>query len=279
MDLKSGYDFDRLEDRNKAWEMMETDEPMLVVGSPPCTLFSVLMELNKHMYGNNEEWMARFHANLEKAKRYVIFCTKIYMHQRSKGRYFLHEHPWLAKSWLLDCMMSLEKLRDVIKVRGDQCQYGLTTKVGGGSNEVGPALKPTGFLTNSPYLATELSRRCAGNHTHIPLMSGRAAAAAEYPDGLCRAICVGLQKQKRHDMGRKVTSLAMTPQRLSSIGMACCEATGIEMNSIHLEGYNDHEHVGHGGVAQTRVVHRPVGGWSKTWIDTVHEDDGHSWMG
>ena len=85
MDIKNGYDFDLKADRDKAWESIKRDKPLLVIGSPPCTFFSRLQELNKHMYRNNAEWMAKFDEGMEQAKRYVRFCVQIYNHQREQG--------------------------------------------------------------------------------------------------------------------------------------------------------------------------------------------------
>ena len=121
MDLKSGYDFDKSSDRARCWEAVKRDKPMLVIGSPPCTYFSRLQELNKHMYRNDEAWMSKFEENIEQAKRYVRFCIKIYNHQRANGRYFLHEHPWLATSWMLPEMEKLAAEEGVQCVRTDMC--------------------------------------------------------------------------------------------------------------------------------------------------------------
>ena len=96
MDIKNGFDFDLPADRKKAWDSISKDKLTVVIGSPPCTFFSRLQELYKHMCRNDAAWMARFQDNFEQAKRYVRFCVKIYTHQREAGRYFLHEHPWLA---------------------------------------------------------------------------------------------------------------------------------------------------------------------------------------
>ena len=62
------------------------------------------------------------------------------------GRYFLHEHPWGAKSWSIPEMEEL--LADVrVEVSyADQCQFGLTSKIAAGSEDQGPAKKPTGFI-------------------------------------------------------------------------------------------------------------------------------------
>ena len=77
------------------------------------TLFSRLQELNKHMYKNSQVWMAKFHEGMQQAKRYVKFCTDVYEYQRSKGKHFLHEHPWLSTSWDLDCITKLMSHADI----------------------------------------------------------------------------------------------------------------------------------------------------------------------
>ena len=184
MDLKNGYNFDLTADRKKAWESIIRDEPTLVIGSPPCTFFSRLQELNKHMYKDNEAWMAKFNENIEQAKRYVRFCIKIYEHQKLKGRYFLHEHPWLATSWFMPEMDRLANEEGVQRVRTDMCQFGMMSRTSGVGSVLGHVLKPTGFLTNSKHIARELSRRCPRDHDHVPLVGGRAAAAAIYPHDL-----------------------------------------------------------------------------------------------
>ena len=50
MDIKSGYDFDLAADWARCWAKIEKEQPTLIIGSPPCTLFSRLQELNKFMY-------------------------------------------------------------------------------------------------------------------------------------------------------------------------------------------------------------------------------------
>ena len=79
----------------------------------------------------------------------------------------------------------------------DQCQYGLVTLDPDGVSK--PAKKPTRFVSNGWCLLEELCRRCPGDHSHQPLMGGRAAAAAEYPDDLCHAVCRGLVRQKQYE--------------------------------------------------------------------------------
>ena len=64
-------------DIKRCWEAVIKDEPMLVIGSPPCTMFARLQELNKLMYKNDREWMQRFEELLGQAKIYVKFCASI----------------------------------------------------------------------------------------------------------------------------------------------------------------------------------------------------------
>ena len=52
-------------------------------------------------------------------------------------------------------------------------------------------------MTNSWWIAQELSRLCDGTHRHCHLVGGRAKKAQEYTEEMCRAICRGLLKEQR----------------------------------------------------------------------------------
>ena len=60
MDLTTGLDSTRHDHGRKAWRQIKKEDPYLIVGSPPCTWFSVLMELNVHMNKNNREWQKKY---------------------------------------------------------------------------------------------------------------------------------------------------------------------------------------------------------------------------
>ena len=121
-------------------------------------MFSRLQELNKYMYRNSEVWLEKFQMAMEQAKRYVRCCTRIYEHQRKHGRFFfLHEHPWLATSSALSETDHLLADDDVYKVQTHMCQFGMTSNIGGKGSELGPVLKPKGFMTNSPCIASQLA--------------------------------------------------------------------------------------------------------------------------
>ena len=113
----------------------------------------------------------------EKAKRHVQFCSDSYKHRSKCNRHFHHEQAWLARSWQLDCIKDIEKLPGVSRVRLDICQHGMVSHWDSKDGPLGPVLKPTGMLTNSPYLRRELSVRWPHDHEHVLLVGVRAAAA------------------------------------------------------------------------------------------------------
>ena len=91
----------------------------------------------------------------------------------------------------------------VMAVKVDQCAYGLVTT---GPHGKAPAQKPRRSLTTPPCIASELTRQCHNRlthtkikHQHIPLMHGRARAAQEHPNQLCRALRRGIVKQIEAD--------------------------------------------------------------------------------
>ena len=94
------------------------------------------------------------------------FVARIYKKQLLRGRFFVHEHPASATSWDERAMVQLAAHPDVVVVRADQCQYGLTTPTESG--DMAPAMKPTRFMTNAAPMAKLLQRRCDGSHTHQP---------------------------------------------------------------------------------------------------------------
>lgn len=190
MDIRNGWDFSRADHRHECRRRLKAEEPDLVIGSPMCTMFSVLQNLNPGK--DTEEWNRAY----AEAVLHINFCVEVYRDQMARGAYFLHENPAWATSWQTAAIRGLNEQVGVITTIIDMCQYGLETSKG---SMRGPARKPTKMMTNAPMIAQELRRRCPGRHNHIPLMSGRAGPCAEYPLGLCRAVCKGLINQAKAD--------------------------------------------------------------------------------
>eukprot|EP00974_Lingulodinium_polyedra_P077019 7456591-Lingulodinium_polyedra.AAC.1 len=52
-DLSTGWDFNKEAGRNSAWKRIREEEPELIIGSPPCTMFSTLQNLNRAMHAKD----------------------------------------------------------------------------------------------------------------------------------------------------------------------------------------------------------------------------------
>lgn len=172
----NSWDFNKAEMKNKAARKLISDEPYVLIGSPPCTDWSSLMNLN---------WPRMTPEEVERrnkeARVHLEFCMKLYKIQHDHGRYFLHEHLDAARSWDEEAFAKIKQLEGTIAVQADQCRYGLKSHGGWRS---GPAMMPTKFMTNSPCIAVELQQRCPNRvshdrtrHEHVSLMNGRAKVA------------------------------------------------------------------------------------------------------
>ena len=129
MDLRTGWDFRKKEDRRKAKKYIIEERPLLVIGSPVCTPFSALQRWN---WGRTREGDRKLRQALEEATRYMEFVAELYAIQDANGRYYFHENPAQATSWQLACIQRVCGLRGAQVVTADQCMFGLRTPDGKG---------------------------------------------------------------------------------------------------------------------------------------------------
>ena len=161
----------------QAWRLIRQTKPYMIIGSPPCTMFSQLQELNLHVHKGDEEWLREFDRKWEQAAQHIDFCVRIYRLQLNEGRHFIHEHPRDARSWNLETIRDLLGDPSVEWVDGHMCQFGMTAPMSGEwKGEIGHVMKPR-FMTSSRFVAAELNRYCDGSHDHVHLVAGKAAAA------------------------------------------------------------------------------------------------------
>ena len=166
-------------------------------------------------------WAKMSHEERERrkieAKLHVDFCAHLYRSQHEQGRLFLHEHPDRATSWKEASIQAIAKIKDVLYVKADQCEFGLKVREKGKERLV---QKKTGFLTNSPEIAKELSRKCSGQHEHLQLKGGNLTKQAQvYPPELCKAICRGASREYSfRQMGHfMIGSLDLVADTLGSV--------------------------------------------------------------
>ena len=179
--------------RDAAERRLDQQKPMLLIGTPMCTAFSNIQNLNKA-----KRDPAVVAAEFEKARVHLRWCCKLYQKQIDRGVYFLHEHPGGATSRKQPEVEALLSQAQVQRVVADQCQYGQQTDQGD------PLKKPTGFMSNAPVLLQHLSKRCLGKGgvcsrplggMHVECIGKKAQRAAIFQEELCIAILRGIRAQ------------------------------------------------------------------------------------
>ena len=126
------WDLDIPEQRRRASERVEREQPMLLTGSPVCTVFRAWQRISNKK--SDPEIVRREYV---KAMIYIRFTMELYFIQDVAGRYFLHEHPAQASSWVESVVTGIDGMSVVQVVVGDQCQFGAADEDGG------PNKKPT----------------------------------------------------------------------------------------------------------------------------------------
>ena len=67
------WDFSKASDRMRCWRLVKRDRPYLIIGSPPCTLFSALQNLSRGKPG----YEAKYQLELSRALVHLEFCAQI----------------------------------------------------------------------------------------------------------------------------------------------------------------------------------------------------------
>lgn len=199
MDLQAGWDFSLASHRTTAIDEIKENKPPVIVGWPPCTMISVLQNLNVAWHGHDPVWMEAYLKKVEEATVHIRFCCTLCHLQTRAGRYLLHEHPWSAQSWEMTAIHELSEGPRVCLVQAHQCRFGQVASGLAKDDENMLVKKPICFLTNSWCIAEEPDKRCMGGHPHGWLLGGRAAHSALYPDMLCESIYTGIMTEKAHD--------------------------------------------------------------------------------
>ena len=83
------WDFNKRSDRREVKDMINRLNPDWVIGSPPCTPFSIWN------HGINYKKMKpdQVKAMIAEGQTHLNFVCSLYRSQMRRGKYFLHEHP------------------------------------------------------------------------------------------------------------------------------------------------------------------------------------------
>ena len=200
--------FCRKADRIQAKHLIHRKKPEWLIGSPPCTAFSLWNRALNYKKMDPKEVLRR----ISEGRKHLSFVTSPYRDQLRRGKHVLHEHPQSAYSWQEAGIKSLAQDPQVHLVTGDQCMYGFVTPTG--DINVAPARKATTFMNSSRQMADLLGTRCDKSHIHQPLVGGRCADAAFYPKKLIQTILQGIRNTK--DVG-----IAMAENELERKQLIC----------------------------------------------------------
>ena len=109
--------------RSQARHDISMEDPLIVLGAPPCTVFSSMQNINQKHH-DTPEWQKRYAEGLT----LLQFSVDVYWDQISRGKFFLHEHPATASSWDLSMIRELAEHPGVTTVTGDMCRWGMHLK-------------------------------------------------------------------------------------------------------------------------------------------------------
>ncbi len=217
LDPKTGRPWDLSDKKvqSRVMRMIAEGKPLFVIGSPPCTAFSTIQNLN-----SKKRDPKIIQAEKAAGERHMEFSMQVYKMQIRGKRFFVHEHPVGASSWKMQSMVELLAEDEVDVVSVDMCAFGMTTTVDG--KEM-PVLKRTRIASNSHEVLKRVGVKCANQggvgekHTHASLEGGRTKLAQVYPKKFCQAVCEGIAAQKRlHALGLEAKTL-MTDEEMAAV--------------------------------------------------------------
>ena len=118
--MGGGWNFDKLKDRRAAIRLVKETKPYLLIGSPMCTWFSTMMNVNLRKMPPE-----KVRKEVKRAIRHMKFVCSLYELQSKEGRYFLDEHPAGASSWKLSCIRSISSRPEVEVTIANMYAYGM----------------------------------------------------------------------------------------------------------------------------------------------------------
>ena len=222
------WDLSKNGDIEELQKLQAEEEPLILIGSPPCTTFCPLLRLRSSADAVRER------QRLE-GEPHVRTCIEAYARQLAAGRHFLHEHPACSASWRMPEVVEMAADSRVYVVQGPMCRWGMQSEDHQG---VGFVRKETKWMTSSAELAKALSGECSNYlgghwHRHVHLMGGkRVEAAATYPPKLVKGILKALKMQMQKD-GYELHSFGAGPHNDES------ELPGGEWTDEHIDDIKD----------------------------------------
>ena len=196
-DPKTGEPWDLSDKKvqSRIVKLVAEGRPLFIIGSPPCTAFSIIQNINKERRDEK-----KVQKELEEAKEHIRFSIKLYRMQLEGNRFFVHEHPVAATSWQMKEIIELMMEDGVGVTTFDMCQFGMVATKDG---KEGPVQKTTRIMSNSREVLKRINVRCPNKggpgerHQHVVLEGGLTRKAQVYPKAFCKTICEAVAAEKR----------------------------------------------------------------------------------
>ena len=171
------WDFDSKEMRNRAILKVVAEKPYVLITSPMCVVFSIMMNADGKKLGPAEK-----QRRMNRARMHLKFACTLHLLQHSAGRYFVHAHPRSASSWAEQCVIDVVRMTGALFTTLDQCMFGLMSTSDDGVNL--PSKKATTLISNMPAIQTYMARRCDGT-------------AFVHSQKFCFEIAMAVKKERR----------------------------------------------------------------------------------
>ena len=181
LDILTGWDFHNACNRALSIALLAQLHIILLILSPPCTMYSAIQRLLNFKHWSEDEIAARM-SEADVLLDHAMACATT---QISRNAFFLFEHPASASSWTRPSVQTVRALPGVKCVTADMCMLGLVSPV-----DKVPMRKRTRFMTNCSLLAQSFEGLyCDKSHMHqvIEGVEGgirRCKAAQVYPHGV-----------------------------------------------------------------------------------------------
>ena len=110
-DTGQPYDFSVKTQGDEAEALLDAQKPVLLIGSPMCTAFSVIQAIIKA-----QRDPAIVERELVAGRLHLAWCCQLYRKHISRGAFYLHEHPAGATSWTEWCLLQLLAMSGVRRI-------------------------------------------------------------------------------------------------------------------------------------------------------------------
>ena len=158
LDIITGWNFLCKRVRSISLELLQLPMIVVLILSPPCTVFSDIQRLWNIKKYAKDVWASRW-ADGMCLLDHSMECAEM---QVKMNNIFVFEHPVRATSWSQASVKRVAAIPGVDSITIDMCMLGLVSKVEGL-----PMRKRTRIMTNSkPLLQLLKGKRCDKSHDH-----------------------------------------------------------------------------------------------------------------